>query len=498
MNLLSDMGEENPWWKDAGAIESDAHIAEWEQSNLHWRPPVIDDFTLDKDAVYTLRGARRIGKTTAVKLLIRTLLKGGTCPHNILFYTCGPAGGARGLYDAVREYLRHRDRKKSERTFIFLDDIPNVKEWQLAIKYLWDMNMLKDCTVIATGSFAESLERLAGRLAGRRGGLNEAMDKVMHPLSFSEYVMLADGALAEKIAPVLADGGGRDGHLDSLFSGRLPPALEALSGDLGALNLRLDAYSASGGMPWIVDRLAGSQPVPDASYAACLEAALDGAAALGRKREAARGVAAALAASIGRTASWRSLARDAGLSSASSAASHVYALEGMFLLSIMYQYNAVSKSTMSGRRKKLHFADPLYLHALHGRVAGTGARHEGQRIVGDAGRRSSVVEGIVAGHLIRMAYRRSPKKPWFLHTNYLACWEYGPGKEVDFVYNDGRVEVPIEVKLGGRPNKRDLDGIIAFKKAARAGGGLILTRDSLAAERECLKVPAALFLLLAA
>lgn len=109
-----------------------------------------------------------------------------------------------------------------------------------------------------------------------------------------------------------------------------------------------------------------------------------------------------------------------------------------------------------------------------------------------------MVEGIVAGHLIRMAFRRSPKKPWFLHTNYLACWRRGPGREVDFVYNDGRVEVPIEVKPRGRLNKRDLDGIISFKKAARAENGLVLTRDSLSAERECLMVPAALFLMLAA
>lgn len=75
--------------------------------------------------------------------------------------------------------------------------------------------------------------------------------------------------------------------------------------------------------------------------------------------------------------------------------------------------------------------------------------------------------------------------------------EVRPGKEADFVYNDGRVEVPIEVKFGRSPNRRDLDGIAAFKKAAGAKNGLVLTRSALSAERECLKVPASLFLLLA-
>ena len=163
----------------------------------------------------------------------------------------------------------------------------------------------------------------------------------------------------------------------------------------------------------------------------------------------------------------------------------------------MYQYNTKSKSTMPGRAKKIHFADPFYLHALHGWIVSTEAHYASQKFLGDVENRGHVVEGIVASHLIRMAFRRSPKKPWFLHSNYLAYWGYGPEKEVDFVYSDGQVEVPIEVKFGGRLTKRDLDGIIAFKKASRAQTGLLLTRDTLSSERECLRVPAALFLLLA-
>ena len=266
--------------------------------------------------------------------------------------------------------------------------------------------------------------------------------------------------------------------------------------DLDALNLHLDGYAASGGIPWIVDRRPALRAAPD-SYAAFLDLALGDAAALGRGREGVRRIAAALIASIGRAVSWSSLARGAGLSSASSAMSYASALEDMSMLSVMYQYNAESKTTMPGRAKKIHFADPFYLHALRGWADGAGASRAGPEFLLDEGNRGRVVEGIVASHLIRMAFRRSPKKAWFLHTNYLAYWGYGPGKEVDFVYRDGRVEVPIEVKFGGRPSRRSLDGIIAFKKAARAGGGLVLTRGALSAERECLRVPASLFLLLA-
>ena len=497
MERLSDLGEENPWWSDPCTIERDQYIVAWEGSRLRWIPPVVGDFTLDKDAVYTLRGARRIGKTTAVKLLIRALLGRGVRPQNILFHSCSATGGARELYDVVREYLRHRDREKSERTFIFLDEIPSVKKWQMAIKRLWDMGQLKNCTVIATGSHTVDLTRSAERLPGRRGRLNEAMDKIMHPLSFLEYVLLSDKPLAEKIAPVLSAERGRDELLDSLFSGKIPPGLGALSGDADALNRHLDDYTTSGGIPWIVDQRDGQRPIPEDSYAVCLDVMLDDAAAFERKQEAVKGVAASLIGSIGRPVSWASLARDVGLPNATSALSYVSVLEDMFVLSVMYQYNAKTKTTMPGRGKKIHFADPLYLHALHGWIAGTEAHHASQKFLRDGDNRGRMVEGIVANHLIRMAFRRSPKKPWFMYTNYLAYWRYGPEKEVDFVYRDGHVEVPIEVKFGHNLNKRDLDGIIAFKKASGARNGILLTRSALSAERECLKVPVALFLLLA-
>ena len=497
LDWLSDLGDENPWWSDPDAIERDQYIVAWEGSRLRWMPSVVDDFTLDKDAVYTLRGARQIGKTTAVKLIIRALLGKGIRSQNILFYSCDITGGARELYDVIREYLRHRQREKSERTFIFLDEISSVRKWQMAIKRLWDVGLLKNCTVIATGSHSVDLTRSAERLPGRRGRLNEAMDKIMHPLSFLEYVMLSDRALAEKIALALDDGRGRDKLLDSLFSGKIPPGLQSLSGCVEALNLHLGDYATNGGIPLIIEQRDKRRTIPEGSYTAYLNLMLDDVAAFERKQEVVKGIATALIRSIGRPVSWASLARDVGLPNATSALSHASVLEDMFMLSTMYQYNTKTKTTMPGKGKKIHFTDPFYFHALHGWIVGTEAHYASQKFLRDGSNLGHVVEGIVGSHLIRMAFRRSPKKPWFMYTNYLAYWRHGPEKEVDFVYHDGHVEVPIEVKFGRNLNKRDLDGIIAFKKASGARNGLLLARSALSAERECLKVPAALFLLLA-
>lgn len=500
MECLSDIAKGNPWWKHPGAIETDRYVAAWEESGLRWLPPVIDDFVLDRDAVYTLSGPDQIGKTTAVKMLIRALLAGGTRPQNVLYYSCYVVDGARELHDAIREYLKRGGRAKSERTFVFLDEVGIVQRWQMAIRRLWGTGLLKNCTVIATGSRTADLARSAGRLPGRCGGLNGEMDKILHPLSFPEYVALADKALAERIAPVLngghGRGRGRGGPLDSLFLGRIAPALRALSRDLDEINLHLDDYAATGGIPWIVDQARGRRAVPEDSYAAYLGMILDGTAAFGRIHEYTVGILEALIGSMGRPVSWSSLAKNAGLPDAAYAESYVSTLEGMSVLSTLRQYDAKSKTAMPGGARKMHFADPFYLHVMRGWIVPAMSYDASQEFLRDEDRRGRVVEGIVAGHLIRMALRRGPRKPW-LNANRLSYWGYGPEKEVDFVYNDGHVEVPIEVKFGSRLTGRDLDGITAFKRATGAKNGLVLTRSTLSAGRECLKVPAALFLLLA-
>lgn len=497
MECLSDVAQGNPWWEDPGAIEADRHVAAWKESRLRWLPPVIDDFALDRDAVYTLRGTEQIGKTTAVKLLIRALLARGTRPQNVLFYPCDLVDEARELHDVIRGYLGRDGRAKSERTFVFLDEVANVQRWQMAIKRLWGMGLLKNCTVIATGPRTADLTRPAGRIPGRDGGLDEDMDKILRPLSFLEYVTLADKALAERIAPALNGGRGRGAHLDSLFRGRIAPALRSLSRDLDEINLHLDDYAASGGVPWIVDQLDGRRAVPEGSYAAYLDMIRGGAAAFGNIHEYVRGMLEALIDSIGRPVSWSSLAKDAGLPNATYARSYVSALVDMSVLSALREYDAKSKTTMPDGAVKVHFDDPFYLHAMHGWIVSTESYRASQEFLRDEDRRGRVVEGIAAGHLTRIALRRGPKRPPFLHENCLSYWGYGPGREVDLVYNDGHVEVPIEVKLGSRLAERDLDGIIAFKEATSAKNGLVLTQSTLSAGRECLEVPAALFLLLA-
>ena len=77
----------NPWWSDAARIDLDKSVKAVENSSIKWSQEKVVRFDLEKDAVYTLRGPRQVGKTTLIKNMIRGLLKSGTKPQSIFYYS---------------------------------------------------------------------------------------------------------------------------------------------------------------------------------------------------------------------------------------------------------------------------------------------------------------------------------------------------------------------------------------------------------------------------
>ena len=73
----------NPWWSDPVRIDSDKDIKAVEKASIKWRQGRVVHFDLEKDAIYTLRGPRQVGKTTLIKKMIRNLLKNGVEPQSI-------------------------------------------------------------------------------------------------------------------------------------------------------------------------------------------------------------------------------------------------------------------------------------------------------------------------------------------------------------------------------------------------------------------------------
>ena len=490
---------DNPWWDDPLAIDRDPDIKRWKESNVRWRPGVLDEFDIAHDAVYSLRGARRTGKTTAVKILVRELLGSGVNPWNVMYHACDIDDQLAGLYGVLRDYLGAGGRNAAERSFIFLDEISSVQNWQKAIKRLWDQGRLEGCTVIATGSHSVDIRMAAERLPGRRGGINDAMDKVMYPIKFSDYVSITGrggGAGGGDALREIRDG--RLPILEDVLGGRMPPQLAGVGdGQIGLLNGRLDGYMGTGGLPAVVENGWGRATIDENVYAEHMDTFLAELRRVEKSENAARSLIRGIAGTAGWPVSWTSLMKKSSLGDTGTVIRYVEALEDLFVVTVLYQYNVKSKDMEYRKDKKIHFVDPFYLYLFRGWTEKTRGHYEAAKMLGDDAERGRIVEGIVANHLARMAFARSPKKPWFSLSNYLYYWRYGPDKEVDFVYNDGHgVELPIEVKFKNDVKRRDLGGLITFKKEAGTRAGLVLTKSDLSAERECLKIPASLFLML--
>ena len=103
----------------------------------------------------------------------------------ILFFTCDMIKDNSELVDIIKIYLQSFNISKNERTYIFIDEITMVNNWQSAIKYLVDIGLIVNAVVILTGSSAYDLKVSSERTPGRRG---EGKDLLFLPLTFNEYL----------------------------------------------------------------------------------------------------------------------------------------------------------------------------------------------------------------------------------------------------------------------------------------------------------------------
>jgi predicted AAA+ superfamily ATPase len=176
-NLFKQM---NPWWEDSEF-----------QYNL-----IDRDFYLNKladkktDLIDILIGARRVGKTFILKSVINSLTKSNVARKKILFLSCDAREIKElGIKKVIDTYIEINKFKSSDRLYIFLDEIQEIKDWQPDIKYFVDTINIK---FYLTGSSSLILANQTSKLTGRFI-LNHVL-----PLSFNEYLKFTKQKLKVK------------------------------------------------------------------------------------------------------------------------------------------------------------------------------------------------------------------------------------------------------------------------------------------------------------
>ena len=135
---ITDFTIQNPWWKGKSHIKDDKHIINFSEKKYQWHPPVLDELELIPDNIFSIRGPRQVGKTTLIKLMVRSLLE-KSIPENAIFYaSCDALIDHIELLKLIRAYLEMAASRNLDRTFIFLDEVSGIENWQKSVKLLVD------------------------------------------------------------------------------------------------------------------------------------------------------------------------------------------------------------------------------------------------------------------------------------------------------------------------------------------------------------------------
>lgn len=168
------------------------------KDNSHWiNNKAYDNFVpraalkkakefLKAKEILAIIGARRVGKSTLTKLLIKELLEQGVKSSNIFFinlekpsflpYKNDPSYLEK-IYD---EYLKLANPKLDERIYFFIDEIQIFENWQLFVKSKYENSNIK---FIITGSNSSLLtQNYATVLTGR------VLKLTLSTFSFKEFL----------------------------------------------------------------------------------------------------------------------------------------------------------------------------------------------------------------------------------------------------------------------------------------------------------------------
>ena len=100
------------------------------------RPAYISRLLKYKDAplVKIISGIRRSGKSVLLKLFAGELIRKGTKPQDIIYFSFDSLEydglDAKGLYSMIKEKLSVSDGKKK---YVFLDEIQEIPGWEKAV-----------------------------------------------------------------------------------------------------------------------------------------------------------------------------------------------------------------------------------------------------------------------------------------------------------------------------------------------------------------------------
>ena len=487
---LSKLQKQNPWWENPHRIEEDLKIQELNRSTVKWTPHLLKHIDIEKNAVYSIRGPRQVGKTTTIKIIIRTLLK--TKPSaNIFYFACDDVRDYTQLRDILETYHDWLRKQNNKRVYVFLDEISSVKDWQRAVKHFIDTKGNQNLTMIHTGSqildIKNSTERLPGRV-GEKEGIST--NKILLPMKFAEYVELRNPEIYEQVKKwELDEQATRNHDFQVLMAGKIPPSAWDLSRLALALDKLLDEYLLTGGIMLAVNDYHNTGRISPQLYDLYIKQIVGDITRAGREEKTAKLILGSMIKRMGTPASWNGIRTENDIASSPTVEQYAYILQGIFVISICYKMELNGEENPASN-KKIYFLNPFVYTALyHWLFENTRDPYiVSQENINDPEKKSILVESLVSNHLGRAIYNIRPND-LFDPSDHIYYAKTNKGKEIDFMIKLGNILRGIEVKYQNSINPEDFMGLRKLKQ------GCMITKNKLEQKEAYALIPVSLFLL---
>lgn len=160
----------NPWWErkpfEAGVP----------------RPTYTERLakSLERRQIDIVLGSRRVGKTTILKQLVKSVLDRGAEPNRIFYLALDHPELARmSVSEHLRTFRRLFMHEREVGLTLLLDEVHESPNWEGELKAIYDLEKVK---IVCSGSTASLLRSQGGKLTGRQ------IVTTIYPLSFEEFL----------------------------------------------------------------------------------------------------------------------------------------------------------------------------------------------------------------------------------------------------------------------------------------------------------------------
>ncbi len=442
--------KQNPWWNNQQWIDKDVKIQEYEKAKFKFTPSNVLLLSEEKQAVHIITGPRQTGKSTSLKLKIRTLLEKGVNSKSILYYNCDALSSKKDIIDLVIEYLETFPLPKY---YIFLDEISSIPDWSYGIKWLSDEGFFRNCTIYLSGSSSINLKKSGELMPGRRGG-GRNIDFL--PLSFFQ-VLNIKGFHTEKISL-------NKNILANLKSIHLQKSRQ--------IKTEFTNFLQTGGFIHIINE--PINPLVHQIYQETLKSEI---VKSGKNEKNMRMVIRKLIDSLSSETSYTNIAEEAELGSKNTAIDYLNFLIDSFFLHESLYFDIDQKRYILKKNKKYHFADPYMLWFLWGYYTGNGVNLgvAGNTIINPdlfifESNSGPIIENYIASELIK-AHRK------FYYSKNT--------REIDFYIPDEKLGIEVKYK--------DIITSEDVKSLEKVENKMLVSKNTLEKRGNLLIIPAYLF-----